>query len=56
MLSLVSVLFLYCLENGMFDLWLLMRSLKFTKKPASRFSKMVRDLVAERPQASQIAH
>jgi len=29
-----------------FDLWELMRSLKSTKRPASRFSKMVRDLLA----------
>jgi len=29
-----------------FDLWVLIRSLKSTKRPASRFSKMVRDLVA----------
>ena len=33
-----------------FDLWVLMRSLKkSTKKPASRYSKVVRDLLAEIP-------
>ena len=32
-----------------FDLWVLIRSLKSTKRPASKFSKMVRDLLDHRP-------
>ena len=32
-----------------FDFWVIMRSLKSTKRPDSRFSKMVRDLLAEIP-------
>jgi len=38
------VLDMVCIES--FDLWRIMRSLKSTKRPASRFSKMVKDLLA----------
>jgi len=42
-----------CMEY--FDIWVLMRSLKSTKRPVRRFSKMIRDLITEKT-SLQISH